>query len=407
MKGKKLKTHFFACAIVSLAYVYVALRSMHEDHFSKVASLARTTAWTQLHGPQSPRYLPSKQCIPLADLKSNETGNRNHSDLAFVFGGLVGYAKLEAFKCVLAIESLAKIAKYDGEIYLITERQEGSCFPTEEELRKKVGSEKVNVIYTSEHTLEGTWKGDDRSRSNMRAYLQDMSIKMDIFHYLPFHISVAAWYDCDVVFAVYDCATRNLLCAVPEFSEKFPLYNTWGWHVGSFMAHRKYSSGLLREWKEEFLTGKYVSDYPALKVVYERQNTSDINNRWRLGHFVSGNFTTNSYSNDQKVLTSDAEAGEQYSSWRDVIWDKTTPNSCIMHLTQGRCAEANNGPIATDALVRSLGLSSPASVKYCSGTPRKIILQQGLSNYIHTCRPPPADFVYNKHGGALRVAAGV
>ena len=80
------------------------------------------------------------------------------------------------------------------------------------------------------------------------------------------------------------------------------------------------------------------------------------------------------YTPDVNVLTSEPDAGETYSSWRDVGFDKNTPNSCIMHLTTGRCSERNSGAVATDALIRSLGLTTPGNIKYCPGTPRKIIL---------------------------------
>ena len=44
------------------------------------------------------------------------------SNFAFGFGAPGGYAKFEAFKCALAVESLVKIARYDGDVYIIKEK---------------------------------------------------------------------------------------------------------------------------------------------------------------------------------------------------------------------------------------------------------------------------------------------
>ncbi|CAL6335074.1 unnamed protein product [Bathycoccus prasinos] len=263
---------------------------------------------------------------------SNETSQLPTQNFAFVFGGLGAYAKLEAFKCLLAVESLVKVGGYKGDVYFITEPK--ACVPTQIELRKLLNYDKVYVL-----------SKDDESKLSDFDISQRHVGKKDIFQFLPERIQIAAWYDCDVVFGVQDCVKNNLLCDIPAFSSKVPMYNSAGWHLGSFMVHRKYSRDLLRMWKEELFT----------------------------------------------VLTSDPARGETYSSWRDVLWNKDTPNSCIMHLSMGRCSENNNGHVATDALIKTLGLSM-MDKKYCSGTSRKIILMNGLSK--NSCKNLPFDFIF-------------
>ena len=379
---------------VLLLFIFVKtlLSALHTKYWSDVHRLASDSSWRALHKPSGPHYYRSEACLARNSTLPTPT------DFAIVFGGLGGYAKFEAFKCTLAVESLIKIARYEGDVYVITEDESHTCIPSEARLRAQTGAEKIYVIYTGSSKVNLVETSGEKVR--IRKYLQDMSIKMDIFQYLPKHITIAAWYDCDVVFAVDNCANDNLLCSLPIFSEKVPLYNTWGSHVGSFMAHRKHSENLLRRWKQELYTGKHVSDYPALQALYDKQGT-DEDTRWELGHFVSGNFAENSYSPDLRVLRAEEAAGEQLAHWRDVMFEKDTPNSCIMHLTQGRCARSNNGRVATDALLQTLGLSTLGNVKYCAGTPRKIVLQQGISGAFPSCQAPPVDLIIMEAGKIL------
>ena len=409
-KSSRICRVFLLSCCLLLFVVLSTKRSLSElrrNHLAAVEALSRDARWKTLHDPKGgggAYYPPSKLCRS----GTNDTrtlGAATPGNFGFVFGGLGGYARLEAFKCVLAIESLVRVAGYDGDVYFITENIASSCVPSQEELRARLGYDRVHVVYVDEGSPSPFEKSSDAERTNgtrsrrrpLRKYLRDMSIKMDIFDYLPKRIEVAAWYDCDVVFGVHGCARNNLMCAIPEFSHATPMYTSLGsagWHVGSFMVHRVFSAKLLREWKEEFFTGRHISDYPAIEALYERQErTGNLLKRWDIGHFTRPR-TGNTYSHDWSVLTSDPSAGEMYSAWRDVIFDKKTPNSCIMHLTTGRCSELNSGTVATDALIRSLGLFTPGNVRYCSGTPRKVILQQGLAPSWKSCVPPPADFVF-------------
>ena len=364
-----------------------SLSELRRNHLAAVEALSRDARWKALHDPKGgggggANYPPSKMCRS----RTNDTrtlGAATPGNFGFVFGGLGGYARLEAFKCVLAIESLVRVAGYDGDVYFITENIASSCVPSQEELRARLGYDRVHVVYVDEGSPSPFEKSSDAERTNgtrsrrrpLRKYLRDMSIKMDIFDYLPKRIEVAAWYDCDVVFGVHGCARNNLMCAIPEFSHATPMYTSLGsaaLHVGSFMVHRVFSQKLLREWKEELFTGRHISDYPAIKEVYERQR------RYRGDHWDVGRYTrtNNSYVADVSVLASDPDEGETYSSWRDVFFDKKTPNSCVMHLTTGRCSERNSGSVATDALIRTLGMRTPDDIRYCPGTPLKIILHQ-------------------------------
>jgi hypothetical protein len=381
------------CLTAQILFLLLCIKALlslhHTKYWSEVHALASDSSWRALHEPYGPHYYRSEACLARNSTLPTPT------DFAIVFGGLGGYAKFEAFKCTLAVESLIKVARYDGEVYVITEDRAHTCIPPEAHIRAQTGSEKIYVMYTDSSKPSPVETPGEKVR--IRKYLQDMSIKMDIFEYLPEHITIAAWYDCDVVFAVDNCANDNLLCSLPTFSEKVPLYNTWGSHVGSFMAHRKHSENLLRRWKQELYTGQHVSDYPALQALYDEQGTN-TDDRWEIGRFVSGNFAKNSYSPDLRVLRAEEAAGEQLAHWRDVMWDRHTPNSCIMHLTQGRCARSNNGRVATDALLRTLGLSTLGDVKYCAGTPRKIVLQQGISRAFPSCQAPPADLIIMEGG---------
>jgi hypothetical protein len=373
-----------ARALILLLFVKLLLDLLHHVHREKVYGLANDAKWRTLHEPKGLHYLKSESCE-----KRNDT-LITPSNFAFVFGALGGYAKFEAFKCALAVESLVKIARYDGEVYIITEKTQHTCIPPEAELRVRTGSQNIHVIHHNGHDSASDPTATPRGfkEKPLRRYLRDMSVKMDIFYYLPTHIHIAAWYDCDVVFAVDNCANDNLLCSFPQFSELYPIYNTWDAHVGSFMVHRTFSAKLLSDWKREFLSGTHISDYPALKYLYDNQGNVRADKKWEYGRFVSGNFVMNSFSSDTRVLRAEAEHGETLTHWRDVIWDKETPNSCIMHLTGGRCSKKNNGPVATDALIATLGLDTPNGIKYCSTTPRKIVLHQGMASAFGTCYWP-------------------
>ena len=72
---------------------------------------------------------------------SNKTSQLPIQNFAFVFGGLGAYAKLEAFKCLLAVESLVKVGGYKGDVYFITEPK--ACVPTQIELMNQSFQEKV------------------------------------------------------------------------------------------------------------------------------------------------------------------------------------------------------------------------------------------------------------------------
>ena len=371
-------------ALILLLFVKLLLDLLHHAHRKKVYGLANDAKWRTLHEPKGSHYLKSESCE-----KRNDT-LITPSNFAFVFGALGGYAKFEAFKCALAVVSLVKIARYDGEVYIITEKTQHTCIPPEAELRVRTGSQNIHVIHRNGHDSAPDLTATPRGfkEKPLRRYLRDMSVKMDIFYYLPTHIHIAAWYDCDVVFAVDNCANDNLLCSFPQFSELYPIYNTCDTHVGSFMVHRTFSAKLLSDWKREFLSGAHISDYPALKYLYDNQGKVRADKKWEYGRFVSGNFVMNTYSGDTRVLRAKAENGESLTHWRDVIWDKETPNSCIMHLTGGRCSKKNNGPVATDALIATLGLDTPNGIKYCSTTPRKIVLHQGMATAFGTCYWP-------------------
>ena len=406
--SKILRTHRRACSLAKYMFfiLFVVLsfrflRQKHQNHWEAVEELLKDARWNELHHPKGTHYPSSKLCRSGNDTRIESIDAENTKtpgNFGFVFGGLGGYARLEAFKCLLAIESLVRVAGYDGDVYFITENTTSSCVPSQEELRLRLGYDRVHVTYIDaasrlgKSNLEST---DGEKKRPLRTYLRDMAIKMEIFDYLPKHIEVAAWYDCDVVFGIHGCAQNNLMCAIPKFSYATPMYTSLGstaWHVGSFMVHRVYSKNMLREWKEELFTGNHISDYPALEALFERQSAKgSVLSRWDIGRFTQSGTM---YTPDVSVLTSDPDAGETYSSWRDVGFDKNTPNSCIMHLTTGRCSERNSGAVATDALIRSLGLTTPGNIKYCPGTPRKIILQQGISASWKTCTPPPADFVF-------------
>lgn len=377
--------------VVFMLFLILKVQQIHNRHSEQVRALVTSENWRHLHHPSGSHYPHSQHCLLRGDFEKNNSQNfhpkKTPSNFAFVFGGLGGYAKLESFKCLLALESLIKVGGYEGDVYFITEKE--SCVPTQQELRRKFQYNNLHVIYKEDYKdmIPPHYEGKKIPR-----YLQDMSIKQDLFHYLPKKIQVAAWYDCDVVFGVKDCIKRNLLCALPKLNDELVIFNSAGWHMGSFMVHRDYSKKLLKDWKEELFKENYASDYLALKALFERQQKQNSEFKWKIGRYTTEK-TGNSYSSDHAVLRSDPSVGEKFSSWRDVLWDKNTPNSCVMHLTTGRCSESNNGHAATDALINSLGLSA-ADKKYCPGTPRKVILINGLSRMLKSCKNLPLDFIF-------------
>jgi hypothetical protein len=345
-KITRKRTKLFLLSLV-LMMIFCALLltdQIYRDHVKSVKILVNSDTWRDLHSPKSVMYYPeSRQCL---ENTANISMRKFPAHFAFVFGGLGGFAQLESFKCLLAMESLINVAGYEGDVYFITEKN--SCVPTEQELRNRIGYDKLHIIYKENYISKTATPSDQKSKNVLSTYLQDMSIKMDIFKYLPEKVQIAAWYDCDVVFGVHNCAKNNLLCSIPTFSSEVSIYITKKWHVGSFMVHRKYSQKMLEDWKLELFKGVYASDYIALEALYRRQRRTQ--NEWGVRYFTTRK-TGSSYSSDTAVLVSDPTMGENYSSWRDVIFNRNTPNSCIMHLTTGRCSEKKNGHVATDALV--------------------------------------------------------
>lgn len=223
-----------------------------QSHFQKVGVLTEDENWKNLHEPFRDKHYPKSQRCAIQEsmnahgFSSNKTSQLPTQNFAFVFGGLGAYAKLEAFKCLLAVESLVKVGGYKGDVYFITEPK--ACVPTQIELRKLLNYDKVYVLSKDDESkLSGESSFSNRrikKKKKISTYLKDMSVKMDIFQFLPERIQIAAWYDCDVVFGVQDCVKNNLLCDIPAFSSKVPMYNSAGWHLGSFMVHRKYSRDL-------------------------------------------------------------------------------------------------------------------------------------------------------------------
>ncbi len=154
-----------------------------------------------------------------------------------------------------------------------------------------------------------------------------------------------------------DCVKNNLLCDIPAFSSKVPMYNSAGWHLGSFMVHRQIQSRFIADVEGKSICEfEHKSDYPALRAIYERQGDKNTEHRWSLGRFTNEK-TGNTYSSNYEVLTQRSARGKRIQVGRGVLWNKDTPNSCIMHLSMGRCSEVNNSHVATDALLKTLGLS--------------------------------------------------
>ena len=111
------------------------------------------------------RVLSAVQTVSFRNQRHADVGRGDPGYFWFRLRGF-RYARLEAFKCVLAIESLVRVAGYDGDVYFITENIASSCVPSQEELRARLGYDRAHVVYVDEGSPSPFEKSSDAERTN-------------------------------------------------------------------------------------------------------------------------------------------------------------------------------------------------------------------------------------------------
>lgn len=210
---------------------------------------------------------------------------------AFVFIGCGPYAR--TYKCELAIESLIKVAKWRGKVYLISDSPE--CFDIDK-LRKDSGTEDIKLI--------GVSKFSDRWDSPIalcrdfpfiktipaRTVIQSKILKASLFEIIKDEeVEVILYCDSDVIFTREDLTTEVTQLA-SEWEDRAgiklrikdhkwqPSNDDPHWlHTGFMIAHRTYSKEILEEWKKRMKTpSEWLKDpYDRTKFFSAFQSVED------------------------------------------------------------------------------------------------------------------------------------
>ncbi len=333
----------------------------------------------------------------------------NDNETAFVFGGTGIYTTSEMFKCMAAVETLATIGGWGGNIYLLLD--DDSCLDKkifaslpnknihvvqiENERRRRlrsvdsegrVGGHAISphgeLLVDSAHGvtyLNGTYtlghhdnEIEHRKLLNKQPFQRSMQVKMHILDHLPEHIKYAAWYDCDVMFIKPNCV-KAMIENKPDITKEKPIFLRKDNFVGSFVAKRGVSEDALNLWREELLKVNSASSLGSKDAVPDNIVFSNL------------------FGYDHTKPT--AKYGISHKSWHDqmpqafphngsIYWNTT---ECAMHLSNGRCRHLGGDEI--DRVVKGYNLQSYQGRKWCPSLIRRKMKNYGI-NWPFCWTPP-------------------
>ena len=212
---------------------------------------------------------------------------------AYVFLSLG--AQGNSLTCSAAIESLVRYSGWGGHVYLITDRP--ACSDAEEIIRNsRINPSKFHIHVINEEFGGGGYDKHNNIGFRM-ARFRSLSVKARLFEEIvdP-NIHTLAFADCDIIFGVEGC-TADFISKHPLSSDGFNFKATrltyrkdgkksesffyepglWDYdisqematkkgihhivdiHLGTFVVHRDHSKEVLRLWRDELESLKYVS----------------------------------------------------------------------------------------------------------------------------------------------------
>eukprot|EP01035_Chromulina_nebulosa_P017334 gene17334-22879_t len=284
--------------------------------------------------------------------------------------------------CNAAIESLVKIAGWDGPVYLLTDKTK--CFD-QDSLIKDSGIKPSNlrIVETKEDFDSGGLDISHPSIGARKNRVKSFAMKTRLFEYITDpSIDIIAYADCDIIFGLQGCA-KSFISAGPEWglnenAIKFShLYRDndnrfIGMHCGSFVAHRKYSKLIMKIWKDEiekFIDGDDNDAYMTAYYRIQKEINKNITNH--STNYTNNNATTvSNYSNSliRNPLEPDeltcVGCNDEYERFVHPIDDPSTNVHCLNHISKARCKTYGRDNV--QAYVNRFQLSSYENkYKYC------------------------------------------
>lgn len=283
---------------------------------------------------------------------------------AFAFLGLG--AQANQMNCPAAIESLVKVAGWDGPVYLITDRQE--CFDKDQIVAHAgMRKENMHMVYTNEsfgnigidvfHPNIGTRKNRIRSftmKTRLFDFIKDPSVQ------------TIAYVDCDVLFGIPGCASE-FLSAGPSFDDvaiKFTRVDrtdnssdsdVLGVHAGTFVAHREASKAVLGMWRQELESSKFSHDRDAFMSAYQRGR--DSSSGLSPNQYLPAMTVRSNPMNLSHLVKHPTVRFESFVSDKDELY-------CINHVSKTRCQDLGRDTV--QAFVDRFQLESYyGKYKYC------------------------------------------
>jgi hypothetical protein len=196
-----------------------------------------------------------------------------HNDSAYVFLGLGVQAN--QLNCPAAIESLVRIGKWDGHVFMLTDRK--SCFNRNKIIHESgIHESRFHIVDMDESFGDG---GVDLKNGFRKNRKQSMAVKSYLFDYLPANIQTIVYADCDIIFGNPGCPA-DYMHAGPSWDDarlKFSrVYyvddggerRTDGIHCGTFVAHREHSKLAMELWGKELETLDSEGDNGAYRKAY-------------------------------------------------------------------------------------------------------------------------------------------
>lgn len=270
--------------------------------------------------------------------------------IAFVFSALGVFENLELFKCLMAMESLSKIASWKGDIYLLI----GNTRYVPKKLHQILETGRIHVVKVDEISPSYFL----RDSSNEKRMLN----KMKILDYVKSSAEAIVYYDCDILFVNQGCV-QTMIDNIPQLSPEYPIATNGHCHVGSFIVDKRYSVEALHKWGE------------TLDAALESEEGKK---RWIPDFEPFCNLFGNINSTKpQKFL-------QYHDIYRDqFVYDfnlkPSEVSKCVVHLSNGRCEHA--GGAAVHKFVKSLNLVSyrDAHRSYCPSVLRRKIKTSGIN----------------------------
>jgi len=274
----------------------------------------------------------------------------------FVFLGLG--AQANQMNCPAAIESLVRYGGWDGHIYLVTDQPR--CFDTEEIISnsKMPDKSKFHLVTVNDNFATG---GIDWEHSNVgfrKSRIMSKSMKGKLFELIPDpNIEVLAYVDCDMIFTQESCPKQIIDSSYPWKENMLRLSHiglnaTTGelsdLHSGSFVAHRNYSSKILKMWNERALNTNDGLDRVSLIQLYkdhylpQEHTYSPQEMHERKAILGSESHARPNQLTFTSLLKSRHHKAYDSSNWFEKFIDPDVMNTpetvpCMVHISKARC----------------------------------------------------------------------